>query len=77
MDILDPMPRKTTITIDEEKLARAQEVLGTHGLKDTVDKALDEVVRAELRRRLADRLETGKGLDFSEPVIRAARQWRT
>jgi Arc/MetJ family transcription regulator len=52
-------------------------VLGTHGLKDTVDQALSEVVRAALRRELADQLESGEGLDFSEPVRRAARQWRT
>jgi Arc/MetJ family transcription regulator len=69
--------RKTTITVDDELLAKAQAVLGTRGLKDTVDEALNEVVRAALRRELADRLETGEGLDFSEPVRRAARQWRT
>jgi Arc/MetJ family transcription regulator len=71
------MSRKTTITVDDELLAKAQAVLGTHGLKDTVDQALTEIVRAALRRDLADRLETGEGLDFSEPVRRAARQWRT
>jgi Arc/MetJ family transcription regulator len=71
------MSRKTTITVDEELLARAQKVLGTSGLKETVDKALSEAVRAQLRRDLARRLRTGEGLDFSEPVIRAARQWRT
>jgi Arc/MetJ family transcription regulator len=71
------MTRKTTITIDDELLAEAQAVLGTHGLKDTVDKALNEVVRAALRRQLADRLETGEGFDFDEETARAARQWRT
>jgi Arc/MetJ family transcription regulator len=69
--------RKTTIAVDDELLAQAQAVLGTHGLKDTVDAALTEVVRADLRRQLADQLESGEGLDFSEDVIRAARQWRT
>ncbi len=71
------MARKTTITVDDELLAKAQAVLGTHGLKDTVDHALNEVVRAALRRDLADRLETGEGFDFDEATIRAARQWRT
>ncbi len=71
------MARKTTITVDDELLAKAQAVLGTHGLKDTVDMALNEIVRAALRRDLADRLETGEGLDFSEATARAARQWRT
>jgi Arc/MetJ family transcription regulator len=71
------MTRKTTIAVDDELLARAQAVLGTRGLKDTVDAALTEVVRAELRRQLADQLESGEGLDFSDDVARAARQWRT
>jgi Arc/MetJ family transcription regulator len=71
------MTRKTTIAVDDELLARAQAVLGTRGLKDTVDAALNEVVRAELRRQLADQLESGEGLDFSEDVARASRQWRT
>jgi Arc/MetJ family transcription regulator len=71
------VPRKTTITVDDELLAKAQAVLGTRGLKETVDGALNEVVRAALRRDLARRLRTGEGLDFSEPVARAARQWRT
>ena len=71
------MPRKTTITVDDELLEKAQAVLGTHGLKDTVDGALTEVVRAALRRELADQLESGEGLDFSEATRHAARQWRT
>jgi len=71
------MARKTTITVDDELLAQAQAVLGTRGLKETVDRALNEVVRAALRRELADQLESGEGLDFSDEVVRAARQWRT
>jgi Arc/MetJ family transcription regulator len=69
--------RRTTIEIDEELLERAQDVLGTTGLKDTVDAALDEVVRTHLRRRLIDRIKTGKGIDFSPSVLRAAKEWRT
>ena len=38
--------RRTSLEIDEERLARAQRVLGTTGIKDTVDRALEEVVRA-------------------------------
>jgi Arc/MetJ family transcription regulator len=71
------MSRKTTITVDDELLARARAVLGTRGLKDTVDAALTEVVRAELRRDLVRRLRTGDGFDFDEATYRAARQWRT
>ncbi len=71
------MTRKTTIAVDDELLAKAQAVLGTKGLKDTVDAALNEVVRAELRRDLIRRLRTGDGFDFDEATYRAARQWRT
>ena len=66
--------RRTTIEIDEELLEKAQGVLGTTGLKDTVDAALDGVVRAHLRRRLADRIKSGKGIDRGERILRAARR---
>lgn len=69
--------RRTTIEIDEDLLSKAQDVLGTSGLKDTVDAALDEVVRAHLRKRLAHRIKTGKGIDLSPSVLRGAKEWRT
>lgn len=71
------MAKRTTIEIDEELLAKAQAALGTLGLKATVDRALAEAVRASLRRRLAERLATADGLDFSPEVQKAARSWRT
>lgn len=71
------MKRKTTIEIDEDLLANAQDTLGTRGLKDTVDKALNQVIRAGRRQELAKQLESGQGLDFDEATRRAARQWRT
>lgn len=71
------MGRKTTIDVDDDLLAQAQEVLGTTGLKATVDTALSEVVRASRRRELSRQLETGAGLDFDEATKEAARRWRT
>jgi len=68
--------RRTSIEIDEERLARAQRVLGTTGIKDTVDRALEEVVRAELRRRLAERVRSGEGIDRGDDVLEASRGWR-
>jgi hypothetical protein len=41
------------LEIDEERLSRAQNVLGTTGVKDTIERALDEVLRADLRWQLA------------------------
>ncbi len=58
--------RRTTIEIDDELLHRTQEALGTSGLKDTVERAFREAVRQHLRRRLAERIETGAGIDRSE-----------
>ncbi|MEX2394640.1 MAG: type II toxin-antitoxin system VapB family antitoxin [Actinomycetota bacterium] len=70
------MTRRTTIEIDDEKLAQAQEALGTKGLRDTVERAFDEAIRAHLRRRLAERIRTGEGVDFSEEVLEQSRRWR-
>jgi Arc/MetJ family transcription regulator len=68
--------RRTSLEIDEEQLARAQSVLGTKGVKDTIDRALDEILRADLRRRLADRVRTGEGIDRGEEVLEASRRWQ-
>jgi len=68
--------RRTTIEMDDALLAEARSVLGTRGLKETVDRALAEVVRASRRRALASRLASGDGLDFEERTTRAVRQWR-
>jgi Arc/MetJ family transcription regulator len=44
--------RRTTLDIDEDMLGKAREILGTRGIKDTVDEALREVVRREAGKRL-------------------------
>jgi Arc/MetJ family transcription regulator len=44
--------KRTTIDIDEEALAEARDILGTQGIRDTVDEALREVRRIEAGRRL-------------------------
>ena len=67
--------RKTTLEIDDETLADARRILGTSGIKDTVDAALREVRVQDARRRLIDQLRTLEGLDLDDPeVMRAA--WR-
>ena len=71
-----PMVRRTTIEIDDALLAQAQSALGTNGLKDTVDAALLEAVRSHLRRSLADRLETGEGIDRSLSLLAETRPER-
>ena len=68
--------RRTSIEIDEARLARAQCALGTTGVKDTIDLALQEVIRADLRRRLAARVRSGEGIDRGEAVLDASRGWQ-
>jgi len=68
--------RRTSLEIDEERLARAQRALGTTGIKEPIDRALDEVVRTDLRRRLAKRILSGKGIDRGDEVLEASRWWR-
>lgn len=50
---------KTTVDVDKQLAAEAAEILGTRTLKETVNTALGEVVRAEARRRLAERVRAG------------------
>lgn len=67
--------RRTSIEIDDDRLSEVQNILGTSGLKDTVEKAFDEVVRAELRRRLADRIASGDGIDRDPVTLEASKRW--
>jgi Arc/MetJ family transcription regulator len=55
-DILDDVTKRL-IEVDDEKLARVRNLLGTSTLKSTVDSALDEVLALDQRRRalLAER----------------------
>lgn len=57
LDILDTM--KTTVDVDRELAEKVAAILGTETLKDTVNRALAEVDRAERRRRLAARVRNG------------------
>jgi Arc/MetJ family transcription regulator len=67
--------RKTTLVIDDDLIGRAQAVLGTHGIKDTIDRALEEVVCRSARRALVERLATLEGLDLADEDV-MARAWR-
>lgn len=65
--------KRTSLELDEERLARVQGVLGTAGIKDTIERAFDEVLRADLRARLADRIRAGAGIDRGADVLEQAR----
>lgn len=49
--------RKTTLLIDARKLEQARRVLGTTGIRDTVDRALDEVLALHARRRALEQFK--------------------
>jgi hypothetical protein len=36
------MARRTTVELDEKKFSRVRRVLGTRGIKETIDRAFDE-----------------------------------
>lgn len=50
---------KTTIDVDREAAREAADLLGTRTLKETVNRSLREIVRAEHRRRLAEEILAG------------------
>ncbi|HEY2141040.1 MAG TPA: type II toxin-antitoxin system VapB family antitoxin [Solirubrobacteraceae bacterium] len=64
--------RRTTLDIDEDMLAKARELLGTSGIKDTVDEALREVVRMEAGKRLIKWFKENE--DLHNPAI-MERAW--
>ena len=64
-----------SLEIDEHQLAEAQQVLGTSGVKDTVELELQEAIRAALRQRLAARIRSGEGFDRGDQVLEASRSW--
>lgn len=66
---------KTTLEIDDGVLEEARVILGTRGIKDTVDAALRHVRVQDARRQLIEQLCALDGLDLDDPeVMRAV--WR-
>lgn len=67
---------KTTLVVDDRKLSRVRRLLGTKGIRDTYEAALDEVIALHGRRAVVEQLRTMNGLD--EKVLRNVRKeaWR-
>jgi Arc/MetJ family transcription regulator len=64
---------KTSITIDREKVAQARELLGTKTMAETVDAALDHVIRLNKRRRLMEYIGDRGGIGPSPNELRRLR----
>ena len=67
--------RKTSFEVDFGKLDAVRGILGTKSLTDTVDAALDEVVKLQERRRLAELLFEPGALQLDDPDAMAGA-WR-
>ncbi len=66
---------RTTLVLDDRKLAKVRKLLGTKGIKETIERALDEIIAFEARRRVVDQLARMEGLDLDKPEV-MARAWR-
>lgn len=68
------MVKRTSLNLDFDLVAEAREVLASNGTTDTIHRALEEVVRQQKLRWLAER-------DFSDLTpeklreLRATRTW--
>jgi Arc/MetJ family transcription regulator len=68
--------RKTSVEINEELLTAVQSVLSTATLKDTIEQAFQEVLKAEARRQEVEALATMDGMDLADEEVMAGA-WRT
>lgn len=63
--------RKTTIEFDEKTEAEVEKVLGTRGLKATVDQSFRTVLALKARMEFIDQLRNMNGLDLDRPDVMA------
>jgi len=68
--------RKTSVEINESLLSAVQRILATTTIKDTIEEAFREVLRAEARREEVEALTTMRGLDLADPEVMAGA-WRS
>ncbi len=67
--------RKTSFEVDFTKVDAARGILRTKSLTETVDAALDEVIKSEQRQRLVDLLFEPGVLALDDPAVMAGA-WR-
>lgn len=70
------MHRRTTVTINDAEIKEAQLALGTHGVQDTVERALREAIRTHRRQRFAEAVRSGEAFDFDNGALDRAEHWR-
>lgn len=67
--------RKATLRIDDNMVEQAANILGTHGLQATIDRALMEGLAMDARRRVVEQLRTTDGLDLNQTDV-MVQAWR-
>lgn len=67
--------RKTSFEVDFAKVDAARDILGTKSLTETVDAALDEVIKLQHRERLVELLFEPGALELDDPEAMAGA-WR-
>lgn len=75
MDTTTNSKRKTSLEVDFAKVESAKEILGTHTLTDTLDAALDEVIKLKQRESLVEMLFTPGYVELDDPAVMAGA-WR-
>jgi len=61
--------RKTSVAIDESLLEEARDILRTDSIKDTVNRALLEVVRTQTRREEVEAMSVMEGLELNNDEV--------
>ena len=67
--------RKTSVVIDEDLLSAVQEILETRTVKDTIEQAFLEVLRAKAREEEVEALAARKGMDLGDDEV-MSKAWR-
>ena len=61
--------RKTSFEVDPEKVDAAKKILGTKTMTETVDAALDEIVKRRQREGLLELLDTPGAFALDDPEV--------
>ena len=70
---LEPMVQRTTVELDREVLAEVRSILGTSGVRDTIDAAFDRIIRQARREAMLRQILDHDGLDLGPEVFDQAR----
>ena len=63
---------RTTVIVDEKLLKKASDALGTKTIRDTIEKALEEVVNEQRRQKLLTLMRTME-IDLTQEEL---ERWR-